>query len=63
MKRSKKTKPMKVKSEKQLKIGQLERMLAYSERAIDGRSEILDDLFTNQVKKLREEMAIIKGKQ
>jgi len=49
--------------EKLRKIGQLERNLAATLRYIKGDSEELDNFFTNQAGRLRNQIKILKEKQ
>jgi hypothetical protein len=50
-------------SEFSSKIKCLEADLKYSLRAIDGKSEVLDKLFTNQANRIGFQIKIIKEKQ
>jgi Mg2+ and Co2+ transporter CorA len=58
-----KKKKVAMNSEKLRKIGQLERMLVLTLRAVKGDSEILDEFFTNQANRIKGQIKEVKGKQ
>jgi hypothetical protein len=49
--------------EKNKEIRYLEKLIAYSARCVDGKHEILDSVFTDQIKKLQVQIDKLEEKQ